>query len=90
MRKLILKLLLGVDWEEYLDLHNKYLLELKQHRDALEQNKELMEELQELRRKILKEIESELRTSKLALKVLDVTEKLEQICKEYGIDTEGV
>ena len=90
MRKAIIKWLLGTDWEEYWDLHHKYICELTEHKKSLEQNKELMEDLQELRGKLIKEIDSELRTSKLALKVLEVNEKLEHICKENGIDTENI
>lgn len=90
MRKLILKWLFGADWEEYWDLHEKYIFELGQHKKSIEREKELIEETQELRERILKEIEDNIKISKMSLKILDAYEKLERICKENGIDTEEV
>lgn len=90
MRKAIIKWLLGADWEEYWDLHDRYIYELEQHKKSIEREKELIEETKELRERILKEIEDNIKVSKISLKVLDAYEKLERICKENGIDTEEI
>ena len=89
MRKEIMKWLLGADWEEYWKLHDRYIREIELNLELLKENKKLLEETQDLRRKLIKEIDSETRTAKLALKVLNVNEKLERICKKNGIDVEG-
>lgn len=86
IRKAIIKWLLGADWEEYWELHTKYIYEMECNKRLLEETKESIEDIQILREKLLKEIDDEIRTSKMALKVLDVNEKLERICKENGID----
>lgn len=87
MKKAIIKWLFGADWEEYWDLHEKYVYELEQHKKSIESEIEALEDVQKLRRMLLKEIDDELRTSNLALKVIDINEELERICKEHGIDT---
>ena len=86
IRKAIIKWLLGEDWEEYWELHKKYIYEMECNKKLLEETKESLEDIQYLRTKLVKEIDDEIRTSKMALKVLDVNEKLERICKENGID----
>ena len=83
MRKAIIKWLLGADWEEYWKLHRRYIREI-------EDNIELLKESQDLREKLIKKIDSETKTAKLALKVIDINEKLERICRENGIDTENI
>lgn len=53
IRKIIIKWLLGEDWEEYWDLHRKYCEEIKTNIELLEENQKLTTRLIENNERVI-------------------------------------
>lgn len=81
LKKAIIKWLLGNDWEEYWELHHKYLKQLDEMIKVLDDNLELRHKLIEEKEHHLKSLEEELR-------IIKDNKSLYEICKANGIEVE--
>lgn len=89
MRKAIIKWLFGEEWEEYWDLHKKYIEELSSARGLLKENIKLRNEhIQELKNH-MEEIDSHKKTIALAESLLEENKILRKLCILHGITIES-
>lgn len=81
MKKLIIKWLLGADWEEYWELHEKYSNEISCNIKLLDEKLELYNKQIEQSKEMVEILDRDIR-------IIQDNKSLFEICKANGIEVE--